>query len=158
MTRTIHLFALLLMLCLAGACGEESYPEFRKMENVQFKAATLKGEVVLTADAVFFNPNPIGAQISHLDLDIYVDDNLVANTTQDIHVKMKPNSEFKLPIEAEIPITRIFEDVKGGFLGNILKNQKVHVKVEGDISASLSKVSIDIPIRHEGDYEVKVGI
>ena len=145
-------------ICLFTACSGLVEPEFQRMENVKVKTATLQGDLILTADAIFNNPNGIGVDLNTMDLDVYVDEVAVAKVVQDISMDMKANADFTLPLKVEIPMVKVFKDAKGGLLGKLLKSRKAMVRMEGDINATFGGITATVPFDYEHEYELKIGI
>ncbi|MBT8219388.1 MAG: LEA type 2 family protein [Bacteroidia bacterium] len=145
------------LVMLVWSCSAPSEPTFEAMKNVKLKAATLKGEIILTGDAVFNNPNSLGADINGIDFIVMVDSNQVAQVQQNVTMKMPANADFTLPIEIDIPIKKVFEEAKGGMLMNILKNQKTDVQLDGNIEVNFGGVLFKIPFEHHEEHKINIG-
>lgn len=147
----------LLILCiLFSACSSPEYPEFREMKNVKFKSFSLNNgaSVTLKADAIFFNPNAIGANVTEVDLDMYVEDKKVTNIRQDVSAKMKANSEFTLPLDFNVPLKEVYKDLKPS-LGNLLKKRKINYRMDGTLKVGLGNIEISIPVDYAGEEDVR---
>lgn len=140
------------------SCGGPAAPEFQTMKNVKFKAATLKGDVVLKADAIFNNSNAIGVDINSMELEAFVDGNKVADVLQDINATMKPNADFSLPLNVRVPISKVFKDVKSGSLDlmGILKNRGAKVQMKGLINVNFAGIKKAVPFDYEDEYKLQV--
>lgn len=148
----------LLLLITIGffACSSPEYPEFREMKNVKFKSFSLNngGSVTLNADAVFFNPNAIGANVTEVDLDMYIDDKKVTHIRQDVRAEMNANSEFTLPLDFSVPLKEVYKDLKPA-LGNVFKKRKVAYRMDGTLKVGLGSVEIAVPVDYAGEEEVR---
>ncbi|MCB9203197.1 MAG: LEA type 2 family protein [Flavobacteriales bacterium] len=145
-------------LILMVSCTYPEKPEFRSLENVKLQSLSLKGEILLKADAIFYNPNAIGGDVESVALEVFLDDKKVADVKHETSVNMKGNSDFTLPIEVKIPAMNVFEDAKAGLLKNILKNQKFLITMKGDINTSISGISFQVPFQNKEEYDLKIGL
>ncbi len=147
---------LLLFCLLFSACSSPDYPEFREMKNVKFKSFSFTdgGSVTLKADAIFFNPNAIGANVTEVDLDMYLDGKKVTHIRQDVSAKMKSNSEFTLPLDFSVPLKEVYKDLKPA-LGNLLKKRKLGYRMEGTLKVGLGSVEFAVPVDFAGEEEVR---
>ncbi|MGK0363380.1 MAG: LEA14-like dessication related protein [Saprospiraceae bacterium] len=147
----------LLLICLFfSACSAPEYPEFREMKNVKFKSFSFSngGSITLKADAIFFNPNPIGANVTEVDLDVYIDDKKVTNIRQDVRAEMNANSAFTLPLDFSVPLKEVYKDLKPS-LGNLLKKRKIDYRMDGTLKVGLGSVEIAVPVDFAGEEELR---
>ncbi len=144
----MRIFAALALcgLFLLTGCSGPKEPEFQRLENVRLKTLPFKGELQFTADAIMHNPNPIGVEITTLDLDVEMEHSHVADISQDVSAKMPPNGDFALPLEFYVPIKEVFKDWKG-LLGGTLSNQTVDVHVDGHCKVSVASATVKVPIK-----------
>lgn len=155
---TMRLLSILcLFTLLFSACDSVDYPEFRKMENVKFKSISFSGgpSVTLKADAIFFNPNPVGANVTEVDLDVYINGKKVTNIRQDVRAEMKSNSEFTLPLDFKVPLKEVFNDLKPS-LGNLLKKRKIDYRMDGTLKVGVGSVEVAVPVDYAGEEEVRL--
>ena len=148
---------LFLFAFIITSCNAPEYPEFRKMENVSFKSLSFDDgiSVTLNGDAVFFNPNLLGANVTELDCDVFINGKKVTHINQDISAEMKGNSEFKLPLDFKVPLKEVFKDVKPT-LGNIFKKKKIEYRLVGSLKVGLGNIEMSIPVEYEDEEEVKL--
>lgn len=147
----------ILLFCLLTACNSIKDPEFQRMENAKFKTATLQGDIVLIADAIFNNPNSVGVNLEEVELEVFVDKKKVADVTQSIDTKVGANTDFTVPLEIRVPIKHIFEEAKEGLFDSVLKNRKALVKMEGTVEVSIAKIRHSVPFEYEQEYEFGLG-
>ncbi|MFK7935820.1 MAG: LEA type 2 family protein [Saprospiraceae bacterium] len=150
-------FVLLLFAIQFTACNAPEYPEFVEMQNVKFKSVGfLNGlNVTCTADAVFNNPNAVGANVTEVNLDVSIDGKKVTTIKQEVSAKMPANSAFTLPLDFDIPLREVLKDVKPS-LSNILKNRKLNYQIDGTLKVGLGAVEVAIPVDYAGEEEVKL--
>ena len=149
MKTIIPLFFTLLLL---SSCTFEEDVKFEKINNVKLKSMT-DGNVNLTADAYFYNPNDIGGKLKSIDLEVFLTNRSLARISQQEHFTIEKNSSFSIPFDASFAM----EDIQKGFLDNLLnivtgKKLKLHFK--GEIKVSTWGYTQTVPI----DYyeEVKL--
>lgn len=139
------------------SCNTPEAPEFQKLENVKFKSASFSKDLnfTLSADALFHNSNTLGADITGLDLEVFVNDKKVSDIKQNVTASMGGNSDFKLPIELVVPLREVLKDVKPS-LGELFKKREVNYHLKGTASVSVAGVEVDVPVDYEGKEELKL--
>ncbi len=142
-------------LFFLSACTVTENVEFKKIENVQFKGATLQGDITLTANAILNNPNDFGVEIKRIQSKVFIDDKEVSNLRQEVSTQMPANSDFSLPLEIDIPAKKVFGDV-GGLIGGLLKNKTVLLKMESVVTLDILGKEVDIPYTHEEEKGLKL--
>ena len=154
--RCIPFLLLAAAVMLFEACSSPDYPEFQKMENVKFSSISFTGgvSVTLNGDAVFHNPNPIGAKVTEIDFDLFINDKKVTHIRQDVSENMKANSDFTLPLQFKIPLKEVFKDLKPT-IGNIFKKQKINYHMLGTLKVGLGSVEVAVPIDYADEEELK---
>ena len=149
----------ILIICLLFlvACNAPQKPEFQKMENVTFKSVSFSGPltVTLSGDAVFNNPNAIGANVTEVDLDVFINDKKVTHVKQNVSAIMPANADFRLPLEFDVPLKDVFKDAKIT-LNDIFKKKILQYKLVGNIKVGLGSVEVKVPVDYADEEEVKL--
>lgn len=155
--KNLPFFVYMSILCFLVSCTQPSSPEFKKMENVQFKSASfLNGpSVTLVGDAVFYNPNTLGAQVTEVDMEVFINGEKVTRVRQDVSAKMKGKSEFILPLSFEIPLEEVMKDFKPT-LGDIFKKRIIEYQLVGNIKVGLGNLELKVPVEYEDEEELKL--
>lgn len=137
------------LLLLFGACSEPQNPTFNNIKNVKFNSLSIKKpySVTLNADAEFNNPNAIGAEISAMDFDVFINGIKTTHVTQDVSAKVSAQSDFTLPIICKIPLEDIFKELK---LTDVLKSPQIEYEMIGHITVNFAGVDIEVPFNYEG--------
>ncbi len=152
--KVLQLFFVISVLLMSSCSGPES-PEFKKLENVKVVSASLqKMSITLSGDAVLFNPNPVGAKVSAMDFDVYANEKKVTNIKQNVTASISGNSEFKLPLEFDIPIKDVIEDFKPT-LSDVFNKKELKYKIQGNLIVNLAGAKIKIPVEYEDTEEIK---
>ncbi len=137
------LFCLLFLFVFS--CKSIKDPEFRKIENLQL-GSIKQGKINLTADAVFFNPNKVGATLQSTDLSVFIKEIEVGKVKQGQEVEVPANSEVRLPLEADIETKDILGNL-GGVLGALLK-QELEVHIKGNAVVKAMGIPVPVPVNH----------
>ncbi len=155
--KNILKFCPLLILLIFSACSSPKSPEFLRMENVQFKSMSfLEGpSVTLVGDAIFHNPNLLGAKVTAIDFDVFINEKKVTRIQEEVSATMKANAEFSLPLSFEIPLEKVIEDIQPT-IGDIFKKKMVGYKLKGTINVGLGNLELKVPVEMEGEEEVKL--
>lgn len=112
-----------------------------------------KFKLMASANAVLNNPNPLGAEISAIELDIYVEDKHTTKIQEQLSIEMPASATFKLPLTFEIPLGKsgFFKDAKD-LLTGAWKNQSLRIKTTGIIYINVLSLDFEIPVEEEAVY------
>jgi len=144
------------LIILAVSCSMPTEPTFKKLEDVKFKSLSLsKKRVTLSANALFNNPNALSGQMKNMNLEVFVNGKKVSNLKQNVSSEIPAESDFKLPLEVEIPLNEVLKDI-GSSLGGILKSPKIKYHLEGSATVSMAGIEASVPIYFEGEEELKL--
>jgi len=126
------------------------------MENVEV-VDVKNGQVYVTANAVFNNPNPVSGKLVDTDLKVMVNEIDMGTVQQDTTTAIPANADFKVPVNINFPLKKVFESKKGLLKGvlNALIDKKANVKYEGTITLNFLKVNFDVPVDYEGELVIK---
>jgi|GEM_PF-964070 len=142
---------ILTLLLSVNACKVYEDPEFRSIENLTIKKFSKK-EVIITADAILYNPNRVSITLNEIDLNISVNNIEVNHFKQTSSSKINGRKEFKLPVEISFPTQKIFDNLLSTIA--ILQNKKeLEVKYEGQVRFKAVGINFKVPV----DYEGKIG-
>ena len=113
-------------------CSVNEKPEFVGVENIKILESTPE-YIVLTANAMFINPNIVGGELQTNDIKVFVNDNETAFVTSE-KFQVPANKEFSMPLKANIPIDSIFGDANISELIGSLLTKKIKVQYKGVIN------------------------
>ncbi len=156
--KKVVFFSLMCIALILASCGGPATPEFKNMKDVKFKSFSLNGgspSIVLKANAIFNNPNPFGADVSEVDLDVYINGVKVTHINQDLSAKMPASSDFTLPLSFDVPLQEVAKDFKPT-MGDIFKKKKVEYKLEGTLKVGLAGANIKVPVEYEDVEELSL--
>ena len=143
--------------CLFFGCENPQQPVFKTLEKVRFKSFSIAdgGSVTMTGNAIFHNPNTLGADISAVDLDVYINGKMVTHVVQEVNASMSGNADFSLPLNFKVPLKDAVKDFKFS-LNDIFKKKLVEYQLDGHIKAGLGSAQVRIPVKYEGEEELRL--
>ena len=126
---------LLTIICCFFNCTVTETPEFISVNNIEVKDSNSKF-IILTADALFLNPNDIGGELETEGIKVFVNDNeLTSVVSKRFNVPKK--DKFTIPLEAKIPTDSLFSNKNlSGLLGSLF-SKNIKVQYKGDIKYNI---------------------
>ena len=149
------LFTVLLSFFFASCDGPKE-PTFSTMKNVRISNLTLQ-EIEISGDAVFHNPNIVGAKIASIDLDITVNDVDAGNVSQEVNAKIPGNSDFTLPVILKSSPQKILGDISGLLLAiaNASQNKMLRVNYKGIVTFQVLELKIPVDVEYSEEIPLK---
>lgn len=145
-------FPALIICLLLYSCVEKLKPTFKGVENIKVKTLSLSN-IVVGADVVIHNPNPVGITLKKSDLDVTVEDVKVGDLIQNDPVEIPKKGNFNLPLDIMFKPQSL---LKGGGLDGLVQmgldmigDQEVRILIEGDLTFDVLDQEITIPIKTE---------
>ncbi len=150
MTRLLIFFSFFFI-----GCSGPNRPEFKRIENVKFNSFSIikPYSVTFNADAIYYNSNRVGADITELDIDVYVNDQKVTHITQDIRAKIPGQSEFTLPLNLKVPLEEVLKDFK---LKDILNQKMVKYEMKGFLKMGIGDAMVKVPFNYAGEESISL--
>lgn len=149
MTR-IALITLFIISIVTACTRPEDEPQFLGIDRVNVTDMNFK-EAHLTAEARFFNPNSVKIKLKEVNVEIQLEGKAIGHIDQEFDLKIAPNSEFSVPLDATFKIQDI--GMINGLM-SILGGKKAKVKYKGYIKASVHGFTSTVPVEY--DDEVKL--
>ena len=155
--KSSFIFLLFAITILFAACESPQQPVFKSLENVKFQSFSLAdgGSVTLVGNALFHNPNSIGADVTAVDLDVYINGKMVTNVTQKVSASVNGNSDFKLPLNFKVPLQDVIKDFQFS-INDIFKKKLIEYQLDGHIKAGMGGVQVKVPVKYEGQEELRL--
>jgi len=144
---------LLSALFIFSACKKPQAPIFKEIKNLKI-GKIQDGQVLLTADAHYHNPNAMKGKLSGTDLEIAIKENKVGVINQTELVKIPANADFIIPLEARLSAELLSKDLLGGFL-SIIQNGTVPLHIQGDVTIKIVEIPLKIPVDHTEEIRLK---
>ncbi|PWJ43671.1 NDR1/HIN1-like protein [Sediminitomix flava] len=127
-------------------------PEFKSIDNLSVKRIS-SGDILLTADAEFYNPNGIKMALDSVSIDVIINDEIVGSINQPLKTTMPSKADFTLPLEVRFPSKKLFSNVLDG-LFKVLSNEKFEVKYNGFVQTKAVGIPVKVPVRAKSTIEI----
>jgi len=147
---------LLVITLIAQSCKLNEKPEFVRVDKVNVLHADLK-TVSLEAKAVFLNKNHLGGTLGTDNIDVFVDDHLMAKVSAE-DFKVPAKDEFTVPLTVNFDTSKLLEENGNDLLGSLLNqflNKKVMVRFKGELAYKVAGFKSTYPIDHLEEIEIK---
>lgn len=151
MKRTL---LLLTIACTFFNCKVNEKPLFVNVENIKVEESTSK-YIIMSADALFMNPNDIGGELKTDEIKIYVNDNEVGYVSSE-SFKVPAKDEFTIPLKATIPVDSLLSGKSiGGLIGSLF-SKTMKVQYKGDIIYKTLGFSYTYGVDETEDVKIKL--
>jgi len=153
MKKTI--LPIIIVFVLSG-CKYKEKPEFIRVDKVDVIRADFK-TVELKADAVFLNHNHLGGTLSTENIDVFVDEKLIAKVSAE-EFEVPKQDEFVVPLAVNFDTSKLIDGENNDLLGSLLKqflNKKVIVQFKGELAYKVVGFSSTYPIDHTEEILIK---
>jgi LEA14-like dessication related protein len=143
MTRRYFVWVLVASMLAAGACKAPKENIVLRGINIKSVAPEADGNTLLTADAIFFNPNPGRMRLKGIAIDVLLDGKKAANVDQKLSTLITGNSEFTVPLEIHLNLKEV------GLVDTLLSlfgGKKYGIQYVGKIKASVRGYPLNIPV------------
>lgn len=123
-------------------------PTIEKIEDVDIKEMS-KERIDMDANLIINNPNGVALDLASANLDVIVDEIVIANIIQTVDAKMPAQSEFKMPVKITMDLAKLYKDNPLAALGKglqIMSDKKLDVQLKGNIKAGkgMAKLTVDV--------------
>lgn len=130
----LRLSGIILIFIFMTGCQKPKDLVFKNVQNISldnlsFNNATLKMELV------YYNPNTFGMELNRTDFDIFVNNNLLGHSLQDLQLKIPSRKDFTVPLQVDLDMKNL---LKNGIMA--LLNKEVQVRVLG--KAKIGKAGV----------------
>ena len=135
-------------------CSVKKKPQFVSLENIKVVGSTSK-HVILSADALFINPNDIRGELKTDEIKVLMNDTEIGTVSSE-NFKVPAKKEFTIPLKAYVSKDSLFSNKSlDGFIGSLFSN-KVKVQYKGDIIYSAFGFSHTYNINKTEDLKIKL--
>jgi hypothetical protein len=144
------------VLAVAISCNVTKQPDFIRISKVDVVSADLN-TVVLKAEAVFKNNNDVGGKLKTDNIDVFIDDNLIAKVSSE-EFKVPSKKEFTIPLLVNFDTSKLLESENNGLLGVLVKqflNKEVKVRFKGELIYKVAGFKSSYPIDHTENVQIK---
>ena len=146
----------LAILVLVVSCKLKEKPEFVRVDKIVVDRADFK-TIALRADAVFINHNHLGGLLKTDDIEVFVDDHVVAKVSYE-EFQVPAQDEFVVPLSVNFDTAKLVDNKNTNLLGSLINqflNKKVVVRFKGELQYKVVGFSSTYPIDHTQEILIK---
>ncbi len=123
-------------------------PSLERIEDVDIKEMN-KDRIDMDALLIINNPNGIEVDLASADLEVLVDDIVIANIKQTVDATMPAKSEFKLPVNITLDLAKLYKSNPLSALSKglqIMSYKKLEVQIKGNIKAGKGVAKLTVTV------------
>jgi LEA14-like dessication related protein len=150
-SRSIVLFLFgLISTCGIISCTPKEEIVFKGVKNVVVQAEGV--EPVLTAEALFNNPNKERMKLKEIHVDVLVDGKLSAKVRQDMKLLIPAMSDFSVPLTARLSLKEL------GLVDTILNligGKKYEIQYIGFVRVAVHGITVKVPVKYKEERRIQ---
>jgi LEA14-like dessication related protein len=146
-------FSLVVFVGLSS-CGKPESPQFKHLENLVVELESLSS-ANLHADAVLYNPNKNTITIKGADINIMMDDKVVAVLDEEYDIKAQGKEDFVIPLDVKIKLKDLNLNAIGSALG-LIGSEGQEIRYLGKIKVKAYGVSFSVKIDYKDNINLKI--
>ncbi len=141
--RALSVFFLLALLTIC--CVPREQVILKAVENVELIPGSGE-DLMLKAEARFYNPNKARLKLKNIQIDVWVDGKQSARIDQRLNTLIKARSEFTIPLEVKVSLKEIgLMDALMGLLGG----KKFEIHYVGNVKLAAHGIPVTVPVDHK---------
>jgi len=148
------LFFLALMVIGLSSCDKPESPQFKYLDNIVVELESLS-TANLHAEAVLFNPNKNTITIKGADIDIMMDDKVIAVLEENYDIKAVGNEDFLVPLDVKIRLKDLNLNAIGSALG-LLGDSGQEIRYLGKIRVKAYGVPFSVKVDYKDNINLKI--
>jgi len=143
-------------ICVVSSCKSVQEPQFKEFKNLRVLDSN-SDFVEIAADAVLYNPNVFGINLSGAEFEVSISDEKLGVIRQDEMASIKAGEEFVYPMKAKVDL----DNLSKGFLGKLGKALTIFAEgemdmlVEGHFTVQVMSKDLRIPFSHREKVPIK---
>ncbi len=145
-TSALSLFIIILL----NSCGGIKDLEFKEYKNFKLEKAGFSKSTI-TVDLVYYNPNTFGLELKNTDLDIFINDNLLGHSAQEVQVQIPKKQQFTLPLKIDVDMKNILKNSL-----TTLLSKEVTIKATGKIKVGKANIYKTLPFEYSTKQEISL--
>lgn len=148
------LFFLALVVIGLSSCNKPESPQFKYLDNIVVELESLS-TANLHAEAVLFNPNKNTITIKGADIDIMMDDKVIAVLEENYDIKAVGNEEFLVPLDVKIRLKDLNLNAIGSALG-LFGDSGQEIRYLGKIRVKAYGVPFSVKVDYTDNINLKI--
>jgi LEA14-like dessication related protein len=138
------------MIVLLNSCGGIKDLEFKEYKNLKIEKVGFS-QTSVSVDLVYYNPNTFGLELKNTDLDIYINDNLLGHSAQEVQVQIPKKQQFTLPLKIDVDMKNILKNSL-----TTLLSKEVTIKATGKIKVGKANLYKTLPFEYSTKQEISL--
>ncbi len=149
---SLTFFAIILYCLNLWACVPKEQIVFKGVSDIAVDISDA-GKPILNANGYFFNPNKVKMKLKEINVEVFVDGIKSAEVNHKLDVAIAGNSDFKVPIVAQLSLKQNnFLDAVVGLLGG----KKYEVVFKGYIRIHVHGITIKVPVSQKQELKLNI--
>lgn len=140
------------LMTAAFSCVPKEEVVFKGVKNI-LVASDQENQPVLTAEALFYNPNTVRMKLKEIYVDVMVNGKPSAQVRQQFKLSIPAKSDFSVPVTAQLSIKEL------GLLDtivNLLGGKKYNIQYEGYVRIAVHGVTIKVPFTYQEEIRLRL--
>jgi LEA14-like dessication related protein len=133
------------------SCVPKEEVVFKGVTNIAIETNE-QNEPILTADALFHNPNKEKMKLKEIHVDVLVNGKPSAQVRQKLKLSIPAESDFSVPVSAQLSLKEL------GFLDtivNLLGGKKYDVQYSGFVRIAVHGITIKVPFTYQEEIRLR---
>jgi LEA14-like dessication related protein len=143
-----------LVLIGLSSCNKPESPQFKYLENVAVELESLSS-ANLHAEALLYNPNKNAITIRSAEINIMMDDRVIAVLDREYDIKVNGNEDFTVPLDVKIKLKDLNLNAISSALG-LLGNSGKEVRYLGKIKVKAYGIPFSVKIDYTDNINLKL--
>jgi len=138
-------------LIFLSSCSFQEPITFLRLQEVKVNGIE-NGEILLTTDALFNNPNSGKGKIKKVNIYVLYKGDTLANVHQIEKMNVPANSNFKVPLSLAISINKLQKGLLSN-LASLLRKKSVELEFKGYVKVGAWGINQKIPVDYAETIE-----
>jgi LEA14-like dessication related protein len=140
------------LLSAAFSCVPKEEVVFKGVKNISVESDQ-ENQPVLTAEALFYNPNSVRMKLKEIYVDVMVNGKPSAQVRQQFKLSIPAKSDFSVPVTAQLSLKEL------GLLDtivNLLGGKKYDIQYAGYVRIAVHGVTIKVPFTYQEQIRLRL--
>lgn len=148
------LFFSMLVFIGLSSCNKPESPQFKQLENLVVELESLSS-ANLHAEAVLFNPNKNTITIKGAEINIMMEDKVIAVLDEEYDIKALGNQDFSVPLDVKIRLKDLNLSAIGSALG-LIGDSGQEIRYMGKIKVKAYGVPFSVKVDYTEVIHIKI--
>ena len=123
-------------------------PTLERIEDVDINEMN-KDRIDMDANLIINNPNGVALDLASADLEVLVDNIVIANIKQTLDATMPAKAEFKMPVKITMDLAKLYKSNPLSALSKglqVMSDKKLEVQFKGNIKAGKGVIKLIVDV------------